>query len=182
MQEELIIAGAGGQGILFAGELLAHAAMEAGKYVTFFPSYGAEIRGGSANCTVVISDEEIGSPVVTHPSSLIVLNNLSLGRFLPQVKKKGLFIVNSSLVNSKITRNDIEILEIPANEIAEKKVGSLRTVNLVALGFYLKKREIVPLESVGKALEKILKEKKELLSLNKKALEYGYTYQEASHQ
>lgn len=176
MKEEIIIAGAGGQGVLFAGEVLAHAAMDAGKYVTFFPSYGAEIRGGSANCTVVISDKEIGSPVVAHPSSLIVLNNVSLNRFLSRLKKGELLLINSSLANSEINRDDIEIAKIPASEIAEKRVGNLRSANLVILGMYLKKREIVPLKNTVKAVEKILKGKEELISLNQKALKYGYSY------
>jgi len=182
MQEEIIIAGSGGQGILFTGELLAHAAMDADKFITFFPSYGAEMRGGSANCTVVISDKEIGSPVVAHPSTLIILNNLSLSRFLERLKEKGLLLVNSSLVDTKINRQDIEIVRIPASEIAEKKVGNLRTANLVILGKYLEKKKIVPIENVYRSIEIVLNGKKELISLNSEALKYGYNYKEASSQ
>lgn len=176
MKEEIIIAGAGGQGILFAGELLARAATDVGKYVTFFPSYGAEIRGGSANCMVVISDKEIGSPVVFHPSTLVILNNLSLDRFLGRLKEKGLLLINSSLVNTEINHSGIEIVRIPASEIAEKRVGNIKTANLVILGKYLAKRKIIPIENVLRSIEIVLNGKKELISLNSKALEYGYIY------
>ncbi len=176
MKEEIIIAGSGGQGILFVGELLAQAAMNTGKEVSFFPTYGAEVRGGSANCAVVISDEEIGSPVVVYPSNLIVLNNVSLDRFLSRLKKGGLLVVNSSLVNREINRQDIEIVGIPASEIAEKKVGSLKTTNLVMLGKYLERKKTVPMENVLQSIEIVLKGKKEFASLNSRALEYGYAY------
>lgn len=176
MEEEIIIAGAGGQGILFAGELLAHSAMNSGKYVTFFPSYGAEIRGGSANCTVVISDKEIGSPVVFHPSTLLVLNNSSLIRFLDHLKKGGLLVVNSSLVNVEINRQDVEIVKIPASEIAEKKIGNLKTANLVLLGKYLARKKILSLEDVFNSIGIVLNGKKELISFNSEALKYGYNY------
>ncbi|HCJ67640.1 MAG TPA: 2-oxoacid:ferredoxin oxidoreductase subunit gamma [Elusimicrobia bacterium] len=176
MREEIIIAGSGGQGILFAGELLAQAAMNIGKEVSFFPSYGAEIRGGSANCTVVISDKEIGSPVVFNPSSIIILNNFSLNCFLPRLKKGGLLVINSSLVNTEINRQDIEIVRIPASEIAEKKVGNLKTTNLVILGKYLGKKRIIPMENMLKSIKTVLNGEKELISLNSEALQYGYEY------
>lgn len=176
MREEIIMAGSGGQGIMFAGTLLAHAAMEEGLNVTYFPSYGAEMRGGTANCKVIISDENIGSPVVTNPSTLLAMNESSLERFNPKVKRGGLIVVNSSLLKKEIKTDDVEILKIPATELAEK-LGDSRVANMVILGAYINKKKAVSLERTMDSLKKVLGEgKKNLLKLNREALRKGEEY------
>lgn len=175
-QEEIIIAGYGGQGTLLAGTVLAQAGLESGKNVTSFPSYGAEMRGGIANCTTVISDDEIGSPVVSKPATLIILNNLSLRKFLPRLQENGLLITNSSLVTDRIERKDIKLVNVPATGIAEKEIGNVKTANMVMLGAYLKHQPIIPLESLLKAIEILFANKKELISLNQRAAKLGYDY------
>jgi len=176
MKEEIIMAGSGGQGIMFAGTLLAHVAMEEGLNVTYFPSYGAEMRGGTANCKVIISDENIGSPIVTNPSTLLAMNESSLEMFTPKVKSGGLIIVNSSLLKKEIETDDVEILKIPATELAEK-LGDSRVANMVILGAYVNRRKIVSLERTVDSLSKVLGEgKKNLLKLNREALRKGEKY------
>jgi 2-oxoglutarate ferredoxin oxidoreductase subunit gamma len=177
MREELIIAGFGGQGVMFAGTLLAHAAMEEGKFVTFFPSYGAEVRGGTANSSVIISATEIGSPVVIRPDTLIILNQPSLDRFAKKLKDTGQMILNSTLIQDE-AENKLpqKITRIPASGIAEE-MGNIRVANMVALGAYLKLKPVVKLESVAKALEILLTGKKAVLvEINKKALNAGYEF------
>lgn len=173
MREEIIIAGLGGQGIMFAGTLLAQGAMEEGLQVTFFPSYGAEMRGGTANCSLIISDEEIGSPVVTNPSSCLILNRPSLDKFEGRMREKGLLILNSSLVDRDVKRKDLETVRIPATEMAIE-LGNVKVANMVILGAYLKKKKILSFKSVVRSLPKVLgEEKKDLLGVNEKALEKG---------
>lgn len=178
MFEELIIAGYGGQGIMFCGTLLAHSAMEEGLKVTFFPSYGAEMRGGTANCRVVIATEEIGSPIVKNPSSLIIFNKDSLVRFAGQLKENGLLIVNSSLVNEEIVKEKVEVIIVPLNQLAQK-LGNNKVANMVALGVYIRRKGIVSLESTIRALQNILlrTEKKNLIEINEEALKAGFQYQ-----
>ena len=136
MQQEVIIAGFGGQGVLFAGLLLAYAAMDEGKDVTWIPSYGPEMRGGTANCTVVVSDEEIGSPFVKNPSAVLAMNLPSLDKYEKLVKPGGVLVVNASMVNREVERKDINVVSLPANEIADE-AGSKRAVNMVMLGALL---------------------------------------------
>ena len=176
MKEEIIMAGSGGQGIMFAGTLLAHGAMEEGLNVTYFPSYGAEMRGGTANCTVIISDENIGSPVVTNPSVLLAMNEASLERFASKVKKGGLIIVNSSLSKKEIAIDGVQVLKIPATDLAEK-LGDSRVANMVILGAYINRRKGVSLERTMESLGKVLGEGKDkLLKLNREALRKGEEY------
>ncbi len=175
--ENVIIAGFGGQGVLFIGRLLAHAAMKEGKNVTWIPSYGPEMRGGTANCTVVISDEVIGAPVITSPNTLIVMNNPSLDAFEPRLKTTGLLIINSSLITHETKRNDITVIKVPANKIAFE-VGDDRSANMVLLGAYIARVKVVAKKNILKALQKVLGErKKQLFELNKiafgKGLEIG---------
>lgn len=177
MREELIIAGFGGQGIMFTGTLLSQAAMIEGKFVTYFPSYGAEVRGGTANCSVTIADTIIGSPVITSPDSLIILNKPSLDKFGPRLKKGGLLVLNSTLIEDEIKESNRQVVHIPATDIAEK-IGQIKVANIVALGKYLAIRKIVSQESIFQALEALLTgKKKELLELNRKALAAGFEYQ-----
>ena len=143
LYEEIIIAGFGGQGIILAGRLVAQTAMKAGKEVTYMPSYGAEVRGGTANCMVIIADEPIASPLVDRPDSLIVMNKASLNKFAPRLKAGGLLVMNSSLIDTKPELDDsIEIVAVPADEIAVE-LGNKKAANMVALGAYFQKRGIL---------------------------------------
>lgn len=176
MQEEIKIAGFGGQGIMFIGEILAWAALFEGKQITWMPSYGPETRGGTANCMVVISDEKIGSPFVEHPDSLIVINEPSLEKFGAAVKSGGLIIINKSLMDWNQKREDVEVLEIRATDIAQE-LGDPRIANVVILGAYLRKKRIISLENVKKALRSEAAKKnldERLMELNEKALERGW--------
>lgn len=173
MENKIIIAGFGGQGVLLIGKMLAYAGMMEGKEVSWLPSYGPEMRGGTANCTVVISDKPVGSPVVKSPNILIVLNRPSLDKFEPFVKKDGLLIINSSLIDRKSDRKDIEVLYVPANEIA-LRCGSPKAANMVALGALIGKTEILKIESIEETIKETFSEKEKIVNLNLKALREGY--------
>jgi 2-oxoglutarate ferredoxin oxidoreductase subunit gamma len=176
MQTEVIFAGFGGQGVLFSGQVLAFAAMDAGYDVTWMPSYGPEMRGGTANCTVVIADEEIGSPTVKYPKAAVVMNLPSLDKFEPLVTPGGVLIVNSSLVNRDPSRKDIIWLMIPAQEIAET-IGPRRLLNMVMLGALLDKLPILPLSDIKASLATHLPERhKKLLKSNLDALDQGAAF------
>jgi len=173
MLERMIISGFGGQGIMLMGRLLAYAAMLEGKNVAWMPSYGPEMRGGTANCTVLISEEEIGSPIVSHPKTLIAMNQPSLDKFEPNVNEDGLIILNDSLIERKLSRNDVNVIRIPADDIADK-LGNSRAANMVVLGAYVKKSGVVKMETIFKALEKALTGRNQkLMDINKKALKQG---------
>jgi 2-oxoglutarate ferredoxin oxidoreductase subunit gamma len=173
MQTEIIIAGFGGQGVLFAGQVLAYAALDEGKMVTWIPSYGPEMRGGTANCTVIISDEEIGSPLVLNPKAAIVLNLPSLEKYEPLVSPGGVLVANASLINRGPQRADITSIFIPANEISES-LGDKRMTNMVALGALMYQLPTLSLEAIEKALSNHLPERhKRLLPVNFKALRQG---------
>jgi 2-oxoglutarate ferredoxin oxidoreductase subunit gamma len=176
METKILIAGFGGQGVLFGGTLMAQAALEDGKQTTWFPSYGAEIRGGTANSTVIVSDDEIGSPIVSNPDILIALNEQSLNKFFPKMKEGSLIIINSSLIKRRPDRFDVTIVEVPASEIADKQLGDIRAANLVAVGAMLKAKQVFPLEAAKKAAAIVLSEKPKLIPLNQKALESGFNY------
>lgn len=173
MYQDVMIAGFGGQGVLLAGKLLAYAGMVEGRHVTWFPSYGAEMRGGTANCTVIISDEEIGSPVVQNPTAMMILNEASFKKFEKRINTGGRLFLNTSLVQGLSTRSDIERIEVRANEIAES-LGDIRIANMVMLGALLCRTKIVSLESVLTALKHVLPTRyHSLISLNEKALRAG---------
>jgi 2-oxoglutarate ferredoxin oxidoreductase subunit gamma len=173
MQTEIIFAGFGGQGVLFAGQVLAYAAMDNGLEVTWIPSYGPEMRGGTANCTVIISDEEIGSPNVRHPAVVVAMNLPSLDKYEPLVKVGGHLIVNASMVDRAVTRADIHTVLVPANEISES-LGSKKMTNMVLLGALLANVPLLPLEAVEKSLREHLPEKHhKLLPMNYQALREG---------
>lgn len=173
MYEDLLIAGFGGQGIIFAGKLLAYAGLREGKEVVYFPSYGAEMRGGTANCTVIISTSPIASPIVSSPLNAIIMSQPSFLKFFPRVKKGGRVVLNTSLVRNELNRNDVEIIKVPANEIAED-LGSSRVANMVILGAWVKRSGIVLLDSLIQSLGEVLsKDKIDLLSLNERALRKG---------
>ena len=173
MQTEIIIAGFGGQGVLFGGQLLTYAAMDEGKEVTWIPSYGPEMRGGTANCTIVISDEEIGSPMVSNPQAAIVMNLPSLDKYEPMIKPGGLLVINSSMVDRGARRTDIQVVTIKANEIAER-LGDQRMANMVLLGALVANLKVLPLEAIEKALAGHLPERhRRLLPMNFQALREG---------
>jgi len=176
MQTEIIIAGFGGQGILFSGQLLSYAAMENDLETTWIPSYGPEMRGGTANCTVIISDEEIGSPVVRNPQVAVAMNRPSLDKYEPLVKKGGYLVVNTSIVDRPVERKDINVILVPANEVAEE-LGDRRMANMVILGALLANLSILPLEAIEKALREHLPERHHvLLPKNYQALREGAKY------
>jgi 2-oxoglutarate ferredoxin oxidoreductase subunit gamma len=173
MQEEIIISGFGGQGTLFAGQLLTYAAMDSGYHVTWIPSYGPEMRGGKARCTVVVSDSEIGSPLVRRPSAAIVLNIPSMEAFEPAIKPSGVLVVNSSLIPQRSERTDIDAFHIPASAIATE-LGNVRLANVICLGALVQARGMVPLDAVEQALKDHLPARHHrLLEPNKLALRRG---------
>jgi 2-oxoglutarate ferredoxin oxidoreductase subunit gamma len=174
MQKEIMIAGFGGQGVLFAGQVLAYAAMDMGREVTWIPSYGPEMRGGTANCTVVISDEEIGSPLVEFPPAMIALNLPSYDKYEPLIQKGGLIVVNASMVDRGAKRDDIISIFVHANEIAEE-IGDRKMTNMVAVGALLAHLPEITLEAVEAALKAHLPERhQKLLPKNYEALRRGF--------
>ena len=173
MYQGIRISGFGGQGVISAGYLLAQAGMMEGKEVSFFPAYGAEMRGGTANCSVVVATDEVSTPIVSSPDTVIVFNEPSLAKFEPMVKPGGLLIINSSLVNSKATRKDIKVLYVPCNEVAGE-LGNAKIMNMVALGAFAAATGAMTIDAIAKALPKVYKKlKPEVIELNVKALKRG---------
>ncbi len=170
-----MIAGFGGQGILFLGKVLAYAGMLEDKEVTWFPSYGGEMRGGTANCAVVISDELIASPIVTNPDILIVMNEASLKKFQPRLKQKGILIFDSSLIKKPDLRNDVEVIGVPATEISSS-IGYTRSANMVLIGVLIAKTGILTESSVFNALENSITLGKNHIEINKKAIIEGIRF------
>jgi 2-oxoglutarate ferredoxin oxidoreductase subunit gamma len=152
MQYDFIFSGFGGQGTLFAGQILAYSAMDYGKEVTWIPSYGPEMRGGTANCTVIVSDEEIGSPLVKNPSAVVAMNRPSLDKYEPMISPGGILVINSSMVDRQPVRTDIKTLMVPGNEIAEQ-IAEKRLTNMVLLGALLANLPVLPLEAVEAGLK-----------------------------
>lgn len=172
MTERIIISGAGGQGILLLGKILAEAAMRENKFVTWLPSYGAEVRGGSAYCMVIVSDEEIGSPYVNEADSLIAMNEGSWKKFQPWLRKNGLAVINTSLIFQGIA-NGSGAIKYPFTDIA-LKLGNTRVANMVALGCFLAQKKIVSLKNVLDTIEEIAPpDKKYLVEINKQAVNTG---------
>ncbi len=176
MENSFIIAGFGGQGVLFAGEVLANTFMDDGKYVTWYPSYGAEMRGGTVNCEIVESNEPVSAVNKKEVDFLIALNQLSFDKFLSKVKQGGLVIANSSLVKEICTRADITYLFAPVTKLAQQ-FGSIQMANIVALGVLAKKSKDISLEALSKALEKVIPaSRRALLAPNLQMLKIGYEY------
>ncbi len=175
MERSVIIAGFGGQGVILAGKILAQAGMDHGLEVTWLPSYGPEMRGGTANCTVVLSEEPVGSPIVDEPTDLIAMNLPSLDKFEPMVAKDGTIVANRSLIDREVERDDVRTHFVDVHSLAEK-AGSSRSINMVALGAYLKATGIVPLEVVKQAMARMLEEsgKGKFIPMNERALDEGY--------
>jgi len=175
MREEIIFAGFGGQGIILSGKIVCLAAMKEGKYVTHIPSYGAEMRGGTANCSVVISDEQIASPLVPNPSLCVVMNKPSLLKFEPRLQAGGVLLYNSSLIDIKPSRSDIRCVPVPANELADHE-GSVRSANMVMLGVLARiKPEVAALESIRSTLDQAVSARhRNLNEINKRCLDSGF--------
>jgi 2-oxoglutarate ferredoxin oxidoreductase subunit gamma len=181
MIEKIICAGFGGQGIMAMGKVLALSAMHEGKYVTWLPSYGAEVRGGTAHCMVIISDEPIASPYIDKADTLIVMNDPSLKKFKNFVRNKGLLLVNSSLAECKETSRRLDVVCVPMTEMASK-LGLDKMANTVGIGAYLGKKKIISLGSMEKSIVEVLSHREKLIAINKRALEEGFFWvQKASH-
>lgn len=179
MLQEIIIAGFGGQGVMLMGQLIAYAGMLENKNVSWIPSYGPEMRGGTANCSVIVSDSIIGAPIVSEPTVLIAMNLPSLEKFAPLIKFGGLAIVNSSLIDRFPNRSDISIIKVKANDIANQ-LGNSKVANMVILGALLEETKVVSGESVMKAFTKLFANKPELVSINQNAMAFGQSHVSAS--
>jgi 2-oxoglutarate ferredoxin oxidoreductase subunit gamma len=178
MLVKTVFSGFGGQGVIMMGYLLAMAGMYEKKNVTCLPSYGAEVRGGTANCTVVISTEEIASPVASEPDFAIFMNNPSLFRFQNQVQSGGTIFLNSSLIETRPIRGDLDIFEIPVNDLS-KKLPESKATNIIMLGAFIKKSGLVSLETMHQVLKDTFSNRNpSILKLNKSALMLGYEYLE----
>ncbi len=176
MEKNFIIAGFGGQGVLLAGEVLANAFMLSGENVTWYPSYGAEMRGGTVNCEIVMSNEEVSEVNKSDADFIIALNQASFDKFLSKIKKGGLMIANSTLVKEIKARTDIDYLFAPITKLAED-LGNVKMANILALGILAKAGKIVSLDYLNKALDSVIPpHRKNLLPLNIKALKIGYEY------
>ena len=171
--QEIIFAGFGGQGTLSMGKFLAYAGMDADMNVSWLPSYGPEMRGGTANCAVILSDEPVGSPIINNPNTLVVMNRPSLDKFENSLVKGGLLIMDSDLVDRMPMRDDIEVISIPAQTEAAE-IGSKQIANMVLLGALVKRTGIVTMDAIVTALKDHGKEK--FFEVNKKALERGASY------
>ena len=170
---KIIFAGSGGQGVLTVANILGNAAMYENYHVTYLPSYGAAMRGGTANCTICISDEEIASPVASEPDFVVALNPPSAATFGNRLEPGGQLFYNSNMLGKLPYRGDINFYPVPANEIA-KKAGSEKSANVVMLGAFIKLTNIMKIDSVYKSVEYLLGEKKKLIEISKKAILMGY--------
>lgn len=176
-EKNFIIAGFGGQGVLLAGEVLANAFMHAGKNVTWYPCYGAEMRGGTVNCEIVMNDEPVSAVNKKEADFVIALNQASFNKFVSKIKKGGLMIVNSSLAKEIKTRSDINYLFAPITKLAEN-LGNIKMANILALGLLAKASKLVSVDSLSHALDTVIPpHRKNLLPLNLKALQIGYEYE-----
>ena len=173
MQSEVMFAGFGGQGILLSAKVLAQAAMKAGLEVAWIPSYGPEMRGGTAYCTVVVSDRPIGSPIIRNPLHLVAMNRPSLEKFAPVVRPGGVILINSSLIPVDADRDDVDVISIPVTDIA-KELGSVRSANIVALAAFAARSKLVDKELLKSCVEEEFAKKEKLIPLNLKAVEAGF--------
>jgi 2-oxoglutarate ferredoxin oxidoreductase subunit gamma len=173
MQNDVILAGFGGQGVLLIGKMLALAGMSEGKQVSWMPSYGPEMRGGTANCTVVISDRPVGSPVIRSPRGVVALNLPSLDKFEPALRPGGVLVINTSLITRDATRDDVMVIRVAANEVANE-LGNPRGANMVALGAYVGASGAVAMEEVEQVVRDSFAKKPKLIDVNLEALHKGF--------
>ncbi|MBW1889271.1 MAG: 2-oxoacid:acceptor oxidoreductase family protein [Deltaproteobacteria bacterium] len=172
MQNEVQFAGFGGQGIMLIGKILAHAAMEEGFEVSWVPSYGPEMRGGTAYCTVVISDQPIGSPVIKNPRHLVAMNRPSLEKFAPAVQKGGIIFINGSLISVNSGRDDVDELVVPVVEMA-KELGNVKTANIIALAAFVARSGVVGIETLKGSIKEEFAQKQKLIPMNMQAVDAG---------
>jgi 2-oxoglutarate ferredoxin oxidoreductase subunit gamma len=172
MQNEIQFAGFGGQGIMLMGQILAQAAMKAGFEVVWIPSYGPEMRGGTAYCTVVISDSPIGSPIIRNPKHLVAMNRPSLEKFAPAVKPGGVIFINSSIIDIEAGRDDVDVLKVPIIEIA-REIGSIKTANIIALAAFVTRSNVIDFDLLKESVREKFAEKEKIIPINMKALEEG---------
>ena len=176
MNKEILIAGFGGQGILFSGKFLAYEGLIDGKEVSWLPSYGPEMRGGTANCSIIISDSAVGSPIVSNPDILIAMNLPSLDKYENETKAGGQIFVDSSLIDKKVERTDVETYYIPATKMASDE-GLTGLANMIIIGHMIAKSGIVPEENIEKAMQKVVPATKQnMFDLNMKAVKLGFEY------
>ncbi len=177
MTTNMLIAGFGGQGILFTGKFLAYEGLLEGREVSWLPSYGPEMRGGTANCSVILSDTPVGSPIVSNPDTLLVMNLPSLDKYEDATVKGGKIFVDSALIGRKVNREDVEAYYIPATKLASDE-GLTGLANMILLGFVIKHTNVIPFENIERALIKVVPASKQhLIESNRKALELGYNYE-----
>ncbi|MEE9537126.1 MAG: 2-oxoacid:acceptor oxidoreductase family protein [Desulfobacterales bacterium] len=172
MQSEVQFAGFGGQGIMLMGQIMAQAAMDQGYEVVWIPSYGPEMRGGTAYCTVVISDRPIGSPIIRNPKHLVAMNRPSLEKFAPTVQSGGTIFINSSIISIDADRDDVDVIKVPIIEIA-KELGNIKTANIVALAAFVSRSQVVDFELLRESVKNKFAKREKLIPLNMKALEEG---------
>ena len=175
MTTQILLAGFGGQGILFAGKVLANKALVDGKYLSWLPSYGPEMRGGTANCSVIISDEPVGSPIVTKPDVLVAMNLPSLDKFEDAVVPGGLILVDSTLIARQVKRTDVRVFYVPATQLA-KDMGAPTLANMVITGKLIKECDGISYDNIKESLKKVVSAKHaDLIEVNCKALDCGYS-------
>jgi 2-oxoglutarate ferredoxin oxidoreductase subunit gamma len=179
MYNEIVMAGFGGQGVLLIGKLLAYAGMKAGLEVTWFPAYGPEMRGGTCNCTIVLSNREVGSPISRHPHGIIVLNLQSIDKFEPELRAGGVMVYNTGLINRGAKRDDITAVPVAANQIAIE-AGSAKAANMVALGAFIGASGLVDLSLVKSGLADIFANRQKLVALNQTCLDKGFELGQAA--
>jgi len=173
MNSEVLVAGFGGQGVLLIGRLLAYAGMMEDREVSWIPAYGPEMRGGTASCSVIVSDEAIGSPIVTAPNVFVAMNKPSLDKFQSAVQAGGVILINSSLIEKGTERSDLTTYYVPLNELAVQEGGNLRDANMVALGALVGATDIVSLDSIQKTFAKTFASKPQFIESNMKAVRRG---------
>ena len=170
---EMILAGFGGQGVMLMGQILAYAGMLEGQQVSWFPAYGPEMRGGTANCSIIIGDEPVGTPIVTEPSVVVAMNLPSLDKFEPMLHADGTLLINSSLIDRKPHRTDIKTYYVPCNDIAQE-LGNLKVANMVMVGAIIAASGVVDIDSVISVLaKKIIKNKPQVMPINEQAIRRG---------
>ena len=178
MKTEILLAGFGGQGLLFAGKFIAYKGLVEGKNLSWLPSYGPEMRGGTANCSVILSDDPVGSPIVANPDVLVAMNLPSLDKFENDVVPGGTIFVDSSLIERKVKRDDVKVFYIPATRLANE-MGAPTLANMIITGKLIKETGAVSYDNLDDALHKVVSAKHQnLFELNKKAIECGYNYTE----
>ena len=175
MTEKIICAGFGGQGVMAMGKVLAIAALREGRHVTWLPSYGAEVRGGTAHCLVILSDDPIDTPYIEKADTLIILNAPSLKKFKNAIRNKGLLLVNSTLADCKATSRRLKVVRAPLTEMANN-LGLDKVANTIGVGVYLGLRKIISLSSMERSIEEVLQSKPKLIAINKRALEEGFFF------